>query len=127
MKAAFLAFTFALLAVSLTASSASAASLAEARSGPSVQQVQQIIGDAFAPLGPAAQEWALRVAKCESSYNPNAINRYSGASGLFQFMPSTWKSTPQAKAGKSVFDPVANAQAAAWLYKRAGPRPWVCK
>lgn len=127
MRAAFLAFTFALLAVSLTVSSASAASLRGARLGPNVQQVQQIIRDAFAPLGPAAQQWALRVAKCESSYNPNAINRYSGASGLFQFMPSTWASTPQAKAGKSVFDPVSNAQAAAWLYKRAGARPWVCK
>ena len=34
--------------------------------------------------------WALRVANCESHYNPLAINRSSGASGLFQFMPSTW-------------------------------------
>jgi soluble lytic murein transglycosylase-like protein len=127
MRAAFLALSLSLLAISLTVSSASAASPAGARSGPSVQQVQQIIRNAFAPLGPAAQQWALRVAKCESSYNPNAVNRYSHASGLFQFIPSTWASTPQAKAGKSVFDPVANARAAAWLYKRAGPRPWVCK
>ena len=36
--------------------------------------------------------WALRVANCESHYNPLAINRSSGASGLFQFMPSTWNS-----------------------------------
>jgi soluble lytic murein transglycosylase-like protein len=127
MRAALLAFVFSLLAVSLTVPSASAAGPAVTRSGPTVQQLQQIIRDTFAPLGPAAQQWALRVAKCESSYNPNAVNRYSGASGLFQFIPSTWASTPQAKAGKSVFDPVANAQAAAWLYKGAGPRPWVCK
>ena len=127
MRAALLAFVFALLAVSLTVSSASAAGSTVAGSRPTVQQVQQIIRAAFAPLGPAAQQWALRVAKCESSYNPNAVNRSSHASGLFQFIPSTWASTPQAKAGKSVFDPVANAQAAAWLYKRAGPRPWVCK
>src|SRR5919199_5023994 len=88
--------------------------------------VQRIILDAFAPLGAAAQQWALRIAKCESGYNPNAVNRSSGASGLFQFLPSTWRSTPQGSAGASVFDPVANAQAAAWLYQRSGPGQWVC-
>jgi soluble lytic murein transglycosylase-like protein len=87
--------------------------------------IQQIILDAFAPLGGGAQQWALRVAKCESGYNPNAVNRGSGASGLFQFMPSTWASMPQA--GQSVFNPVANAQAAAVLYQRSGPNQWSCK
>ena len=88
--------------------------------------IQRIILDAFAPLGAAAQQWALRIAKCESGYNPNAVNRSSGASGLFQFLPSTWRGTPQGSAGASVFDPVANAQAAAWLYQRSGPGQWVC-
>ena len=88
--------------------------------------IQRIILDAFAPLGSAAQQWALRIAKCESGYNPNAVNRSSGASGLFQFLPSTWRGTPQGSAGASVFDPVANAQAAAWLYQRSGPGQWVC-
>jgi hypothetical protein len=87
--------------------------------------IQQIILDAFAPLGAGAQQWALRVAKCESGYNPNAVNRGSGASGLFQFMPSTWRSMPQG--GQSVFNPVANAQAAAVLYQRSGPNQWSCK
>lgn len=87
--------------------------------------IQQIILDAFAPLGGAAQTWALRVAKCESNYNPFAVNRYSGASGLFQFLPSTWQSMPQH--AQSVFDPVANAQAAAVLYQRSGPNQWSCK
>jgi hypothetical protein len=87
--------------------------------------IQQIILDAFAPLGAGAQQWALRVAKCESGYNPNAVNRYSGASGLFQFMPSTWASLPQRN--QSVFNPVANAQAAAVLYQRSGPNQWSCK
>jgi len=87
--------------------------------------IQQIILDAFAPLGSTAQQWALRVAKCESNYNPFAVNRSSGASGLFQFLPSTWAFTPQHT--QSVFDPVANAQAAAWLYQRSGPGQWSCK
>jgi hypothetical protein len=34
--------------------------------------------------------WALRVAHCESHYDPGAVNGDSGATGLFQFMPSTW-------------------------------------
>jgi cell division protein FtsL len=87
--------------------------------------IQQIILDAFAPLGAGAQQWALRVAKCESGYNPNAVNRSSGASGLFQFLPSTWASMPQHN--QSVFNPVANAQAAAVLYQRSGPNQWSCK
>src|ERR1700694_3064694 len=87
--------------------------------------IQQIILDAFAPLGAGAQQWALRVAKCESGYNPNAVNRRSGASGLFQFMPATWASMTQG--GQSVFNPVANAQAAAVLYQRSGPNQWSCK
>lgn len=87
--------------------------------------IQQIILDAFAPLGAGAQQWALRVAKCESNYNPLAVNPSSGASGLFQFLPSTWALTPQH--AQSVFDAVANAQAAAWLYQRSGPGQWSCK
>ena len=87
--------------------------------------IQQIILDAFARLGAGAQQWALRVAKCESNYNPLAVNPYSGASGLFQFLPSTWAITPQH--AQSVFDAVANAQAAAWLYQRSGPSQWSCQ
>jgi hypothetical protein len=91
----------------------------------SVAAMKQIILNAFAPLGAAAQQWALRVAMCESSYNPYAVNRSSGASGLFQFLPSTWAGSPYHN--QSVFDPVANAQAAAWLYQRYGPSQWQCK
>lgn len=90
-----------------------------------VAVIKQIILDAFAPLGATAQEWALRVAKCESNYNPYAVNRYSGAAGLFQFLPSTWAATPQRD--RSPFDPVANSQAAAWLYQRSGPNQWSCR
>lgn len=50
----------------------------------------------------------------ESSGNPNARNP-SGAAGLGQFLPSTWATTPQGKAGKSVYDPVANRQAIGYM------------
>ena len=90
----------------------------------SVGAIQAIILDAFAPLGSTAQSWALRVAKCESNYNPYAVNRSSGAAGLFQFLPSTWAASPYH--AQSVFDPSANSHAAAWLYQRSGPGQWVC-
>jgi hypothetical protein len=87
--------------------------------------IAKIITDAFSPLGPAAVQWAMNVAYCESRYHPNSVNSDSGASGLFQFLPSTWGGTPWAS--QSPFDPVANAQAAAWLYSHYGPGRWSCK
>lgn len=34
---------------------------------------------------------ALRIAKCESSLNPNAKNAHSSATGLYQFTTPTWR------------------------------------
>jgi soluble lytic murein transglycosylase-like protein len=60
----------------------------------------------------------------ESRWRPWAYNP-SGASGLFQFMPGTWRGTPQGKAGMSPFDPLAAAMAAAWEVRYgAGWSPW---
>jgi regulator of protease activity HflC (stomatin/prohibitin superfamily) len=110
----------------LAAAQAQAAVIA-ARSNhpPPPPYIAKIISDAFSPLGPAAVQWAINVAYCESRYHPNSVNTDSGASGLFQFMPGTWGGTPWAS--QSPFDPVANAQAAAWLYSRYGPRRWTCQ
>lgn len=79
---------------------------------------------AFSPLGQTAVNWGLRVAKCESGYNPNAVNSWSGTEGLFQFMPSTWRSTPYGS--HNVFDPWYNSLGAAWLYQHDGPGQWQC-
>jgi hypothetical protein len=110
----------------LAAAQAQAAAIA-ARSNhaPPPPYIAKIINDAFSPLGLAAVQWAINVAYCESRYHPNSVNSESGASGLFQFMPSTWGGTPWAS--QSPFDPVANAQAAAWLYSHYGPGRWTCQ
>jgi soluble lytic murein transglycosylase-like protein len=73
------------------------------------------------------RDWALRVAWCESRWDPRARNRWTGAAGLYQFVPRTWAATPQGQAGMSPYDAEANARAAAWLYARSGGRPWVCR
>lgn len=66
----------------------------------------------------------LGVAWCESRFDPGAYNRSSGASGLFQFLSGTWRSTPYA--GSSVFNAWANAHAAAWMWQQGRRNEWVC-
>ncbi len=96
---------------------------APAPASPSGGSVQGMIEATFG--GYAWQ--ALRVAGCESSYNPSAVNSSSGASGVFQFMPATWAGTPYA--GYSVFNAWANVHAAYWLFQRDGYswREWSCQ
>jgi uncharacterized protein YraI len=66
----------------------------------------------------------LRVAECESNLDPYAVNP-SGSYGLFQFIRSTWKSTPFGN--KDIFDPEANANAAAWMWSEGRKSEWVCQ
>lgn len=92
-------------------------------------------GDIQAIITAAAAQWGadptqlLRVAYCESHYNPSAYNASSGASGLFQFLASTWaaNSVRAGYAGASVFDPVANANTAAYMFSMGQARQWACK
>jgi soluble lytic murein transglycosylase-like protein len=78
---------------------------------------------------------ALAIIGCESLGDPDAYNPYSGASGLFQFLPATWASTsPKAGfSGASPFDPEANMGTAAWLANRYADigqgywSPWSCR
>ena len=99
---------------------------------PAVEQWRSLVQQHF----PANKvEEALRIMDCESNGDSNAYNPYSGASGLYQFLPSTWASTaPKAGyAGASVFDPVANTASAAWLgarYEQLGLyfwQAWSCR
>jgi uncharacterized protein YraI len=66
----------------------------------------------------------LRVAECESNLDPYAVNP-SGSYGLFQFIRSTWRSTPYGN--KDIFDPEANANAAAWMWSEGRKSEWVCQ
>lgn len=63
------------------------------------------------------------LARCESGYNWRAYNP-SGASGLFQFMPSTYASTPYRS--RSLWHPKWNAMAAGWMLARGRRGEWVC-
>jgi hypothetical protein len=60
-------------------------------------------------------ELAVKVAKCESGLNPNAINKTSSARGLFQIMQS-WHKIDQ----KWLFDPMINTLVARQLFDESG-------
>ena len=68
-----------------------------------------------------------RRALCETggSLNPYSKNRYSSASGVFQFLRSTWASTPYAN--ESIWSPYSNAMAAAWMESVGRGGEWVCR
>ncbi|HSJ33494.1 MAG TPA: transglycosylase SLT domain-containing protein [Acidimicrobiia bacterium] len=93
---------------------------------PAVERWRPLVTAYFAP---AQVDGALAVIRCESYGDPGAYNPYSGASGLFQFLPSTWATvSPRAGfEGASVFDAEANIGTAAWLtdyYSSRGSDPW---
>lgn len=85
--------------------------------------VAEAINLAATVYGNGATLW--RRARCESRLDPNARNG-SEASGLLQFLPSTWATTPFSRF--SVFSPYANALAAGWMIGPAGRgSEWSCR
>ena len=92
-------------------------------------------GDIAAIIRAAADKYGvsadtlLRVAYCESRYDPLAYNSVLGASGLFQIIPGTWRANSAAAGygGASVWDPVANANVAAWMFAHGQAGQWACK
>lgn len=87
------------------------------------QQIVRIIYDAADRYNQSRSDM-LRVAECESNLDPYAVNP-SGSYGLFQFIRSTWRSTPYGN--RDIFDPKANANAAAWMWSEGRKSEWVCQ
>jgi len=67
----------------------------------------------------------VRVARCESNLDPCAVNRSGPYYGLFQFLKSTWKTTPYGD--HDIYDPKAQALAAGWMWKHGRKNEWACK
>lgn len=65
----------------------------------------------------------LSVAICESGLNPNALNNSSGASGLFQFMPTTFA----AHGGTNIWNPAQQANIAAHMFSAGESSAWTCR
>ena len=88
-----------------------------------VEEWRSLVSSYFAP---SDVDKALRVISCESGGDPNAQNASSGAAGLFQHIPRYWaeRAVSVGLPGASIFDPVANVAAAAYLVYTEGWSPW---
>ncbi|MGF1616690.1 MAG: transglycosylase SLT domain-containing protein [Acidimicrobiia bacterium] len=66
---------------------------------------------------------AVRIAWCESRFDPEAVNLRTGAVGLFQHLPQYWEDRAASAGfpGADATDPQASTAAAAWaVYDGAG-------
>jgi Transglycosylase SLT domain len=71
--------------------------------------------------------WLYNVAWCESRLDYRAYNRYSGAEGLFQFMPGTyWAYAWRIGEQRSPYDAYAAANVAAYMFSRGQAYQWAC-
>ena len=72
-----------------------------------------------------SEEAMVRVARCESVLDPCAVNDDGPYYGLYQFLKSTWRSTPFGD--RDIFDPEAQALATGWMWQQGRKNEWVCK
>ena len=88
-----------------------------------VEEWRSLVSAYFAPED---VDLALRIISCESGGDPNAQNRSSGAAGLFQHIPRYWESrvANAGMPGASIFDPIANVAASAYLAYSDGWGHW---
>jgi len=66
----------------------------------------------------------IDLANCESTLNHEAYNKSSGATGLFQFKPSTWNTTPYCN--EDIWDPEYQTLATIWMFEHNRYREWEC-
>ncbi len=91
------------------------------------EEVQQLIVEYSAQYG-LNPETPLCIAKWESGYNQFSKNRHSTASGVFQYLTSTWRHTDEGKAGMSIFDAEANVKAAVkYMAIHKSTQPWTVR
>lgn len=79
------------------------------------------------------EDYFVKIARCESTLNPNAVNySYSengNPSGLFQHLSGYWpaRAAKYGYAGASVFDATANANVTAAMFAAGQSKLWECK
>lgn len=78
--------------------------------------------------------WLLRVAKCESGFNPSSVNHgyYAGGgnpSGIFQFLPQTFYANAARAgiAGADLWNVDQQAHTAAYMFSIGQSGQWACK
>lgn len=82
--------------------------------------------DLIAAYFPGEEAKACSVMMCESGGNLTAENPRSSASGLWQFLASTWESVTGTPAPASAYDAETQTAAAARLRRQSGWGQWSC-
>src|SRR5688500_11001690 len=90
----------------------------------SEQEILDFIAKAAKKYG-QSKSAMVRVARCESVLDPCAVNRSGPYYGLFQFLKSTWKTTPYGD--RDIFDPEAQSLATAWMWDQGRKNEWACQ
>ena len=82
----------------------------------------------WAGFSAGEKRWAHTTAECESGGDPDAIGGGGIYRGAFQFMRSTWKTSPKSPGGDPIAHPYRTQAVVAVLLKRdMGTSPWpVC-
>lgn len=71
------------------------------------------------------KRWARRTARCESGKDPNAIGGGGKYRGAFQFLRSTWRSSPKSPGGDPIkYNYKTQAVVAVKLKQRDGAGHW---
>lgn len=93
----------------------------------SENSIQDTIRNAASKYG-VSGDYLLRIANCESTFNPRAYNP-SGATGLFQYKPATWASFSDRAgySGASIYNVTAQANVTAWAFSNGLAYHWECK
>lgn len=86
---------------------------------------QGVINAAASQYGVSAAVMDAVIA-CESGFNPNSYNASSGASGIAQFLPSTWYEASNPFRGDSIWDPDAQIDRMAQTISQGGAHDWSC-
>jgi hypothetical protein len=94
------------------------------RARASEDEILGFIAEAATEYGQSEQAM-VRVARCESTLNPCARNGDGPYYGLFQYLKSTWRSTPYGD--RDIYDPQAQALATGWMWQQGRKDEWVCK
>ncbi len=90
-------------------------------------QVRALATDYFKPED---VNTAVRIAWCQSRFDPKSVNLKSGAVGLFQHLPQYWATRAENAGfpGADATDPVASTAAAAWaVYNEGGWDIFACR
>ena len=90
----------------------------------SEQEILNFIAKAAKKYG-QSENAMVRVARCESLLDPCAVNRSGPYYGLFQYLKSTWKTTPYGD--RDIFDPEAQSLATGWMWKQGRKNEWACQ